>query len=67
MTGVEQPNPNIAGSSFASNIAYDLSENNEITDTIDCLNFSVDSGDEITDTNEYNNNNINDKFIQSSL
>ena len=45
MIDVEQSNPNVARPSYASNTAYDLRENKEITNTNEDLNFSVNRGD----------------------
>ena len=59
MTDVEQPNPNVASPSFASNTAYYLRENIEITNANDDLNISVSSGDKINDTNDDLNTGFN--------
>ena len=45
MKDVEKSNSNIARSSFASNTAYDLGENNEITNTNADLNIRFNSVD----------------------
>ena len=59
MTDVEQPNPIVSRPSFASDTAYELGEYNEITNINNDVDFSVNSGEQINDTNEAFNVSVN--------